>query len=372
MSAAAADPRTAPDALTAAAHRTAAVLADRAATADRERRLAPDTVARLLTAGFARHFVPVRHGGAEGTFGDLARALRVVGGSCVSAAWVGLIHASSGRMAAFLPVAGQDEVWAGGPDAALSSALRPAGSATRSGGDWILSGRWDFLSGVRHADWSLLCVAGERPPDIRYFAVPRAQYRVAETWCATGMRATASDSVHLDGVRVPDARTFPHAALADGSDDPTTAACYRAPLPGCGPPLFAAPALGAATAALTRWARRRTARDATARLALTRGSAELDIAQLLLDRAVSAADTPPTDTGTVARTMRDAATAAHLIRDAVERIAGLSGSAMLAETDPLQRAWRDVRTAVSHGALDLDRSSTRYVRDVWGWTTDRP
>ncbi|WP_438486779.1 acyl-CoA dehydrogenase family protein [Streptomyces sp. S186] len=370
MTVTAAAPQTTPGDLAAAAHRMTDTLAEHAATADRERRLAPDVVAKLLSAGFARHFVPACHGGTEGTFTDLAQALRIAGGGCVSAAWVGLIYASSGRMAAFLPRAGQDEVWADGPDAALSSALRPSGSATRSGDDWLVTGRWDFLSGVRHADWSLLCVAVEQPQGVRYFAVPRGQYTIEANWCPTGMRATASDSVHVDHVRVPDARTFPHSSLLDGSDDPTAAACYRAPLPGSGPPLFAAPALGAATAALTRWAERRTKRDATARLALTHGTAELDIAQLLLDRAVAAADAAPMTRETVARTMRDASTAARLVRDAVDRVVELSGSAMLSEADPLQRAWRDVRTAVSHGALDLERSSAQYVRDVWGWTTD--
>ncbi|QEU89975.1 hypothetical protein [Streptomyces kanamyceticus] len=343
--------------------------------ADRARRLTPDVLTGLLGAGFARHFVPARHGGAEGTFTDLARAVRTVATGCVSAAWVGLIYATAGRMAAFLPDAGQAELWAEGPDAAVSSALRPSGRATLSGDVWTVTGRWDFLSGVDFADWALLCVAGDdcagEPADgVRYFAVPRAAWTVEHTWHPTGMRATASDSVHVEQVRVPCSRSFGHSALMSGSDDPDAAACYRAPLQGSGPPLFVAPALGGATRALTAWAGGRAKRDATARLALTRGSAELDIARLLLDRSVAAADEPGMSREAVARVLRDAAVAARLVRDAVDRVVDLSGSAMLSEADPLQRAWRDVRTATAHGALDLDRSSTQYVRDIWGWTHD--
>ncbi|MBC2876904.1 MULTISPECIES: acyl-CoA dehydrogenase family protein [Streptomyces] len=358
--------------LAAGAERAAAVAARHAEAADAARRLPPEVLDALVTAGFARHFVPAAHGGTQGTFTELAHALTTVGGGCVSAAWVALIHASSARMAAFLPAAGRDEVWADGPDVPVSSALRPAGEATRAGDDWVVSGRWDFLSGVASSDWSLLCVAGERceggrPGETRYFAVPRRACAVEETWCPSGMRATASDSLRADGVRVPAARTFLHTALLSGSADPDAAACHRTPLQACSPPLFVAPALGAADRALTAWARGRAKRDATARLALARGTAELDIARLLLDRSVAAADAVEAEPGSVARTLRDAAVAARLVRDALDRIVDLSGSALLTETDPLQRAWRDVRTATAHGALDLDRNSAQYARDAWGW-----
>ncbi|MFE0171390.1 acyl-CoA dehydrogenase family protein [Streptomyces sp. NPDC059002] len=366
---------TSSDGVLAAARRLADLLDGHAAEADRTGQLPPEVLKGLLDAGFARHFVPARHGGTEGTFTDLAHAVRDVGTGCVSTAWVALIYATAGRMAAFLPEAGQDELWAEGPDVAVASALRPSGSATLSGDTWTLTGRWDFLSGVDFAGWALLCVAGdactgEPAQGVRYFAVPRDAWTVEQTWAPTGMRATASNSVHIDRVRVPRSRSFAHSRLLTGTDDPDAAACYRAPLQGSGPPLFVAPALGGAAQALTRWAERRTKRDDTARLALARGTAELDIAELLLDRSVAAADTPGMSRETVARVMRDAAVAARLVRDAVDRLVDLSGSAMLSEADPLQRAWRDVRTATAHGALDLDRSSTQYVRDVWGWTHD--
>ena len=45
----------------------------------RERRLTDGTVTALADAGFARHFVPRRWGGGEGTFAEVFRAAAAVG-----------------------------------------------------------------------------------------------------------------------------------------------------------------------------------------------------------------------------------------------------------------------------------------------------
>ena len=41
------------------------------------------------------------------------------------------------------------------------------------------------------------------PPDIRWFLVPLADYRVEDTWYAAGLRATGSNDVVVDDVFVP-------------------------------------------------------------------------------------------------------------------------------------------------------------------------
>lgn len=349
--------------LVAAAAALAGLAAEQADAADRDRRLSTELLDALLAAGFARHFVSTRHGGAEGTFTDLAQALMTVGAGCASAAWVGLIYASSSRMAGFLPEEGCRDVWAAGPDTPVASALRPAGRAVRDGDHWVIGGRWEFLSGIGRAEWALLCVAGD--DGTRYFAVPRTDWTVEATWLATGMRATASDTVVVTEAQVPATRSFAHQVLLTGTTD--AAACHRVPLAGCGPQLFAAAAIGPAAAALDRWAATRAKKDTVARLALARSAAELDVARLLVVRAATTADRITLTPAETATTMRDSAVAARMTRDATDRLIELSGSAMLSERDPLQRAWRDVRTATAHGALSLDAASVPYARDVWGW-----
>ncbi|MGH1556134.1 hypothetical protein ACRAWF_43230 [Streptomyces sp. L7] len=105
------------------------VAATHAAKAELDRRLGPEVTESIRAAGFARHFVPVRWGGSEGTFGVFARTVAEVAAGDASAAWCASIAATLGRIAAFLPEEGQRAVWGDGPDAFVVGALMPGGNA---------------------------------------------------------------------------------------------------------------------------------------------------------------------------------------------------------------------------------------------------
>lgn len=362
--------------LATSAAKAAEVAARHSGPADRERRLVRDVADVLVEAGFASHFTPKEHRGREGTFSELARALIEVGEACASAAWCGLIFATSSRMASYLPAEGQQDIWVDGPSVPIAAALAPSGATRRSGGGWRLSGRWRFLSGVDFADWALLCAVvttGDRS-ETRYFAVPRSDYTVLDTWYSTGMRGTGSNTVELDDAFVPDHRCFPQDTLLRGIDEPGVAACYKTPLCGGHPPLFVAPALGAAQMALANWTEA-TARGVTsgavrevkvtAQLTLALSAAQLDAAQLLLERAVKTADFGAIDERLVARNSRDASMIAEYVVGAVDRVFHAGGMQAQVEGNPMQRAWRDVHAAASHVVLDVERNSQRFARWVW-------
>lgn len=138
--------------VTAAAH---------AQEADSGRRLAPEVVAELTATGLARHFVPRRWGGREGTFTDLLHEAAAVGEACTSAAWVAMLWAVHGRYAALLPEEGQQRVWGASPDVRISAALMPpAGQAEPAPDGWRLTGTWGCVSGVDSAEWMLAAAPG--------------------------------------------------------------------------------------------------------------------------------------------------------------------------------------------------------------------
>ncbi|NKE58812.1 hypothetical protein FXN61_19145 [Lentzea sp. PSKA42] len=161
--------------------------AEHAAESDREGRLAPTVVKAVVQAGFARHFVPVEWGGHAGTFTDFTRAVTRLGIGCGAASWFASLAASLGRMAGYLPGAGQRRLWeAGGPDTLIVGSLMPAGVAERQADGWTLRGEWPFVSAVEMSDWALVCArAGS---ENRVFAVPRADYSVQRAWTSLGMR----------------------------------------------------------------------------------------------------------------------------------------------------------------------------------------
>jgi two-component flavin-dependent monooxygenase len=348
-----------------------------AAEAEKNRRLCVEVVAALTDAGLARHFVPAWWGGTAGGFAEAGQAIATIGEGCLSAAWCGLIYATSARMAALLPLAGQQDLWSVHPDVLIAAGLVPGGTATETRGGWLLSGTWQPLSGVDFADWLLLCapVLGRDPKQLFFFAVPRGNYEIVDTWDTVGMRGTGSKTVVLSGAFVPIHRMFAQQSLVTGAGDPARANCHRAPLLAVAPPMFLAPALGAARGALAAWvasvADRRTPQGPPATAAaynhqvLAQVSTELDAVDLLLQRALNVADSGRVTAELGARNARDASYGAQLLVTAVDRLFQAGGAPAQRSGDLLQRVWRDTHCAVSHAALRSDRAAQHYAGAIW-------
>jgi len=62
-------------------------LAQRAAEAERLRRLPPDTVDDLKASGFTELLVPARYGGAQADFAAILDPVRRMAHGCASSAW---------------------------------------------------------------------------------------------------------------------------------------------------------------------------------------------------------------------------------------------------------------------------------------------
>jgi alkylation response protein AidB-like acyl-CoA dehydrogenase len=344
--------------------------------AQRERRLTDRTVAALVTAGFTRHFVPRRWGGGEGTFTRVFRAAVAVGEGCASAAWCAVLWAAHGRFAALLPEEGQKEIWGEGPDVRIAAALMPpSGSASRVPGGWLVQGEWDLASAVDHAHWVLLAApeSGEPGRPARVFAVPRHLVTVRDTWNATGLRATGSNTVVLQPTTVPDGRSAPLAVLLAGDDREGRPRCHAAPAHLAGGFMFCAPALGAARRALavwSRWARTATSGGvrpldrASVQERLARSAAEIEAAGLMLRTATERADAAAVTARTIAANRRDAAVAVDWLATAVDRLFRTGGAHLRDGEGELHRHWSDVLTIASHGALRLEPAAEAYARSL--------
>ncbi|MCF2436665.1 hypothetical protein LV779_30845 [Streptomyces thinghirensis] len=153
-----------------------------------------------------------------------------------------------------------------------------------------------------------------------------------------------------DGVVVPVHRSVTLNALL--CPLPDAARCHRVPYPMVAAPIFAAPVLGAARAALRAWTDECLTTQAPGpgqNLLLSGASARIHAAGLLLAGTAERADQYEITPLTVAENRRDAATAAALCREAVDDLFHASGMRGQSPGSALQRAWRDVTTAAGHG-----------------------
>jgi 3-hydroxy-9,10-secoandrosta-1,3,5(10)-triene-9,17-dione monooxygenase len=374
-------------------------LRGRAAKAEALRRIPDQTIDELHAAGLLRMLQPARVGGAELPWRTLVDVCAVVARGCGSTGWVLSNLASHHWMLAMWPGPAQDEVWGGSPDALIGSALVfPCGRARKVAGGYRLSGRWPFASGIDACTWNMVggivrdeADAANAPPEHRLFLLPRHDYAIIDTWFVAGLKGTGSKDVEVDDAFVPEHRTL--AVAATRGEPPPGAAqnpgpLYRIPLLAVFPYVLGAVSLGIAQDALAQYvdatrsrvssySGRSLADFTTIQARIAEASASVDTASWLMVRncddamAIAAAGGAPS-LEEKARYRRDGAFAAGLCTKAVDLIFTASGGGGLYDTNPVQRAFRDIHAANAHYALSWDVNGALYGRIVLGLPPDTP
>lgn len=341
------------------------VAARHALSADQQCVLAQEVVDALTAVGFARYFVPGEQGGQPGTFADLSQQAMTLAKACPSAAWCAVIQAVVGRMAAYLPTAAQKEIWGGGQDVRIAASFRSTGTVETVKDGWCLSGIWHYLSGIDFARWALLLIEPQGDDnEPRFAAIPAYAWAVLDDWHTLGMRGTGSRSIILDEVIVPAHMTFVKTNLTRGRSLHAQGPQYQASPIAADAQLFLACALGAAWHCLEQWHEVLPAAALPNELAIAYASAEsaLETCGLLLRNSCQAIDQGELLPLQIGRCARDAAFAAQLLLDTVNRIFRLSGARAHDSSSLIQKSWRDVQTLTSHIALRPDFNFINYAQ----------
>jgi 3-hydroxy-9,10-secoandrosta-1,3,5(10)-triene-9,17-dione monooxygenase len=344
----------------------------------------------LVASGLLRLLQPARFGGHELGFDTLLDTSIEMGRGCASAAWVGSVIASHSWLLALFPEQAQKDVWAETPGTIITASLAPKGKITRVSGGYCLSGAWPFSSGIDHAAWHIVgaVVPPEEEgnlPDIRFSIVPKADFRIENTWFSAGLRGTGSNTAVIESAFVPDHRVLFTGSLIDGEAPGTsvnTAPVYRLPFVAAFNFPLPGPAIGAALGALQdlsdssrtklhAYSGKEVVNHVPLHVRLAEAAAELDSAQLLLRRDASESARIVAAGGKLtylerARSRRDIAYSAVLCSRAMQRILHGSGASNLYDSSPIQRAWRDVNAISTHAFMDWDAASAHYGRTSLG------
>lgn len=373
----------------------APLLEQHAEEAERLRKPVDAVMKSIEDAGTYRYFVPKAYGGYEFSlegFMDLGMAL---GEGCLSTAWVVTFCMEHNWLLGLFDKAAQDDIFGRQPYIIAPGALAPKGKAEPVEGGFVINGRWEWGTGVMHADWVMVgaLTPSEDPqrPDLCMYLIPREQVEVIDTWHMAGMIGTGSNDIAVHDVFVPGHRKVNLMALRAG-DSPGArvhgSATFRMPmLPVLGL-TAAAPAVGAARKAVALFRDRlqgRTVYGTTTRQG-ERGVAqvrlghlqaavkEMEIQLLSLATEVSAWG----ESGEPCPEMERAALRVRIgrvvraARDIVRDVVEASGAHAHFLSSPLQRTLRDVHTLSCHTVFDLDISSENYGRLLLGLPANSP
>lgn len=369
------------------------VLLEHAERTERERRIAPESLAAVREAGIFALGTPYEFGGVTADRVTTVRVLAELGRGCPSTAWVAAASADAKRFFTPLMPYAVRELFYTEPDVRLCGVGAPAGRAVEQAGTVRLSGRWGYASGCEDARWALL-MAQVHDADGRFLRtapvlVEAARLTVERTWDVAGMCGTGSHTLIADDVVVPADRVLRLPVGPDGRPELTTRPEAQLTNALC----LIGPVLGAARGALDvvtgAFGTRRPPSGGYARLADSPGARQLlaEAVQTLRgaeQRALACAwavdewagdrefrategDGLWTDVATVTRAVdqwaggddefpeveraglwADLVAVTRECRAAVDMLLDLHGSSAFATGNPLQRYWRDLNVATRH------------------------
>jgi 3-hydroxy-9,10-secoandrosta-1,3,5(10)-triene-9,17-dione monooxygenase len=362
------------------------VLRERAAEADRLRRVPDANIIALRRAGLLKVLQSRRYGGYQMSLRTHIDVVAELSRGCTSTAWcAGVIHAHSWLMG-LLPEAAQQDSYGTDPEAIVSAVIAPRGVARAVDGGFVLNGFWPFASGCEHSQWLFLGAAvedaGGQAVDEGDLLVATEAVTIKDDWNVAGLRGTGSCSIVAQDVFVPKHRFLSLPAAIEGHAPGVElhdGTLYRsAAVPVLALAITPA-ALGAAELAFESFTsklpgkevaftrRERQIEMPVTHLQVAESRTKIDTARLLLHHcadAIEAAANSGKEMELIkrARVRMDCAHAVRQCLEAVETLYLASGGSGIGESNPTQRAWRDVHAINMHGALNLQTNQEMYGR----------
>lgn len=375
--------------LVAQAARIVPLLRSNGAKADEARRLPEESLSVLEGAGIFRICSPKRFGGYEGDIRTYMDTIAEVGRGCGSAAWVAFISNTGAWIAGYFPEEAQKEIFEGNPDTRFIGVLAPTASSKKVEGGYAVTGRWGYASGSLHAHWALLTVPIEQKDGSKglgLILVPMKELSIEDTWFSVGVRGSGSNTVIASDVFVPDHRVLPLSAVMahNALGDPARTNAYRQAFAATAVIAVAAPVLGMANAALEMTRERLSTggkriaysvyddvrKSPAMQLQMAEAASLISVGNTVVkgwcDRIVASASArQELSFEERARMRAELGLAMQHCREGVDLLLSVQGASAFAESNPIQRVWRDIETATRHGLLSPEVPLEIYGRALF-------
>ena len=354
-------------------------LSERAAETAALRELPQSTMDDAVASGVFEMLVPAERGGHGLGLRSVGEMTRILAHGCVSSAWTLLFLVLHNWFVARCSQELQDAVWGDRPYVLMPCPLAPTGKAVPVEGGFEISGRWQWATGVQHADWVMVSglVSSGEGAEARFFVLPISDVTVVDVWDTSGMRGTGTNDVVADAAFVPSERTL-LASEWGGNSPPGAQICadpfVRYPMVPVLTLVASAAALGGAEAAVEHFrelvssrvlpysAGDRQASQPASQIRLADALATVRAARTLWDDAVDHVCETYDGEGVfdAVERGRTRLAAAQTVRMSIQTV-GLvlegSGASVHFADAPLQRISRDLLTLRGHIVFDWDRTA---------------
>lgn len=370
-------------------------LRERAAPAETDRQLADATFAEMREAGLFRFMMPKRWGGMELPFPAIIDLPAAIGRGCASTSWIHHNFSNHAWLLAMYDERAQEEVWGEDPDAFIAGGIAfPQGRGRKVDGGYVISGFWNFCSGIDPSPWSLFAATireREEGPalDYRMCLVPRGAFEVVDDWQVMGMRATGSKSVRGKEIFVPEHRALSMLSIRGGSEFPgartNPGPLFRVPLVALAGYFPGASGLGNAQAALeltiaqirareTNYTGAKMSEFQAIQIKVAMAGAKIQAAEQLMKADCTRAWEDACagripDALTKLAYKRNAAFAIQLCTEAVDLLHKMAGAMGIYDRYPIQRIFRDAHAIAGHISFSFDAQGSAWGAAALGGST---
>lgn len=350
------------------------LLKKNAAQGEQDRRVVEESIEALTEAGVFKIAQPKRYGGYQTSMRTMLDVSSAVAEADGGTAWVvALVNVCNWCIGLF-PKQAQDDIWGENPAARVSGVLSPTATSVKAEGGQRVTGKWFWNSGSFHSDWAMLGIPvvndEGQPVDQAVALVPRSDLGWEDTWFVAGMRSSGSNALIANDVFIPDHRimSVPPAINGVYATEFSEEELYRSALVPILALVLAGPQLGLGRAALDIVRQKADSKsiaytmftrqtDSTAfQLQLAEAAMMIDTAHLHAYRAADEIDDAAIrgdypDLVARARMRADTGWAVEHIQKAIDGLLYAHGASSFAESNPLQRIWRDSSVAARHAVV---------------------
>jgi 3-hydroxy-9,10-secoandrosta-1,3,5(10)-triene-9,17-dione monooxygenase len=280
-------------------------------------------------------------------------------------------------------------VFEGNPDVRFMGALGMTARARAADGGYVVDGKWAYASNCLHAHWAVLAAPLPHNSGIvpSIMLVPMRDLTIEDSWHVVGMRGTGSHTVIAKEVFVPAYRALPTEVLAKGLSPRTSRDefVYRESFVPTAIIAVAAPVLGLAQAALDLTLGRLNKSNKAIAYSFYDDVRQAPSMQLELAEAATLIETALLHVRRWCDDIADAARAGEELpfakraqmrmdlgyamrrcREAVGLLLNVQGASAFAESNPMQRIWRDLEMASRHDLLAGEIPQEIYGRALVG------
>ncbi|MEM7020086.1 MAG: oxidoreductase, partial [Pseudomonadota bacterium] len=188
----------------------APLLEENAANAERDRRPVDAVMQAIEGTGAYKYFVPKRFGGYEYSLAGFMDIGLALGEACLSTAWVTTFCMEHNWLLSLFAQEAQEDIFGKQPYIIAPGVLAPNGKATPVDDGYRVTGRWQWGTGVMHADWVMVgAITPQADSDqltLCMYIVPIDEVEVIDTWYVDGMVGTGSNDIALQDVFIPQHR----------------------------------------------------------------------------------------------------------------------------------------------------------------------